>query len=66
LRSATPRCLRARHHALLHVLHVLLHPRHLAHHARLPGLCRLRLWRGALGDGEACRGDSGEAGGKGK
>jgi hypothetical protein len=70
--STSPRCLRARHHPLLHllhVLHVLLHAGHLAHHAGLPGLPelrRLRLRRGALGYGEACRGDRCNTGSKGK
>lgn len=60
------RRLRARHHPLLHLLHVLpvlMHAGHLAHHA---GLCRLLLWRGALGNGEACRGDACDAGSDGE
>jgi hypothetical protein len=64
--STSPRCLRARHHPLLHVLHVLLHAGHLAHHAGLPGLRRLRLRRTALGDGEARRGDGCDTGSKGE
>lgn len=67
--STSPRRLGARHHPLLHllhVLHVLLHVGHLARHAGLPGLRRLRLRRGALGDGEACRGDGCDTGSKGK
>ncbi len=48
---------------LLLLLHVLLHSGHLAHHAGLPRLCGLRCR--ALSDGEARRGDSGEAGSKG-
>ncbi|PZW39452.1 hypothetical protein C8P66_12831 [Humitalea rosea] len=63
LRSTIPRRLRARHHPLLHLLHLLLHAGHLAHHARLGGL---RLRHGALGNGEACRSQRGKAGSKGK
>ena len=50
---------------LLHLLHVLLHAGHLVHRAGLSGLWRLLLRRSALRDGQACRGDSGEAGNKG-
>ena len=66
LRSTTHRRLRARHHPLLHLPHVLRHAGHLAHHAGLHRLLRLRLRRGALGDGEACRGDGCDAGSEGE